>query len=375
MLPELKTVFCHVLKVARYWAGDKLFELMNPATGKFEANRSDDPMWGRIILRSAASGGGLESATAKAAWLDECGQDQFAVDTWEAVLRRLSLSQGPVLGTTTLYNLGWTKTEVYDRWLAGDPNFEVIQFDSRMNPAFPDEEQERARTSMATHRFLMAYCGQFSRPAGLIYADFRSELHTCQPFDVPAHWPHYLGVDFGGANTAVLLLAHDQEADRYFVTREQLSGGKSSSEHCQELLEEVRGRNLVCSWGGAKSEGQQRWDWSAAGVEVLEPPVSDVEAGIDRVTQLLKERRIQVFRTCKGLLDEFGTYRRKLDSTGQPLEEIEDKRRYHRLDSLRYVCAGLLNPVAFPFAVAVGEARDAGLVNWDSGAANPRSWW
>lgn len=63
-------------------------------------------MFDRIILRSASSEGGLESATVKAAVLDECGQDEFTIQAWEAVQRRLSLSQGPVLGATTPYNLG-----------------------------------------------------------------------------------------------------------------------------------------------------------------------------------------------------------------------------------------------------------------------------
>ena len=32
----------------------------------------------------------LESATAKAAWLDEAAQNKFKLDSWEAILRRLS---------------------------------------------------------------------------------------------------------------------------------------------------------------------------------------------------------------------------------------------------------------------------------------------
>ena len=38
-----------------------------------------------------------------------------SVQSWEAVLRRLALYQGRVLGGTTLYNLGWLKQQIYDR--------------------------------------------------------------------------------------------------------------------------------------------------------------------------------------------------------------------------------------------------------------------
>lgn len=349
-LPSIRECFEHTLRCARYWAGDRIMELADPE-GRYLARSSTDAMWGRIILRSAAAGGGLESATAKAALLDEAGQDQFGVEDWEAVLRRLSLSQGRVFIGTTPYNLGWLKSEVYDRWTAGDPLYEVIQFASTENPAFPAAEYERAQASMPAWRFAMMYRGEFSRPAGMIYDGFSEELHLCEPFEIPAAWPVYLGVDFGGANTAVLWVAEEPCTGRLFVFAESLSGGKATGQHCREVLTVARGRNLVQSWGGAPGEVQQRWDWAAAGVSVLPPPVSDVEAGIDRVTQLLKEKRLKIFRTCRGLIDEIGSYRRKLDRQGQATEEIEDKRKYHRLDALRYVAAALVDtPCAVPVA-------------------------
>lgn len=166
MLPELRMVFENTLNVGRYWSGDKVLELRENPDVPFQATRADDPMWGRIILRSAQSSGGLESATALAAWLDECGQDGFTLEDWEAVQRRLSLSQGRVLGTTTLYNLGWTKAEIFDRWKEGDPDIEVISFPSYLNPAFPKKEYDRMKDRLPEWRFSMFYKGEFARPAG-----------------------------------------------------------------------------------------------------------------------------------------------------------------------------------------------------------------
>ena len=202
------------------------------------------------------------------------------------------------------------------------------------------------------------YEGQFTRPAGMIYDCFDEGIHLCADRDIPDHWPLYLGVDFGGANTAVLWVAEEPGTGRLFVWDESLTGGKSTPQHAAELLERARGRNLVAAWGGAPGEEQQRWDWSAAGLEVQRPPVGDVEAGINRVTQLLKEKRLKLFKRCTGLRDELGSYRRKLDKQGQPTEEIEDKRKYHRLDALRYVAAGLVNaPVGVLPVGALGQTR------------------
>ncbi len=332
-LPEIRGVFEHILKMGRYWAGERIIELKDPTKG-FWAKRVDDPMYGRIILRSAASPAGLESATVKAAILDEAGQDEFTLETWEAALRRLSLSQGRVCAATTLYNLGWIKSEIYDAWKNGDPDIDVIQFASVQNPSFPAKEFERARTKMQSWRFAMFYLGQFAKPAGLIYDCFEDSM-LVDPFAIPDDWDRILGVDFGGANTATVSLAEDHDTGLWYCYDESLEGGLSSREHAQKHLARL-GDISYTATGGAKSETQQRMDWSEGGLYINEPTVSDVEGGIDKVYQLIKENRFRLVRTCHGLRDELGSYRRKLDSRGEPLEEIVDKRKFQRLDALRY---------------------------------------
>ena len=346
MLPEIRTVFEELLGLGRFWAGDGIMELRPSREVPFWAERASDIMWGRIILRSASSEGGLESVTARAAWLDEAGQAAFTLEAWEAVLRRLSLAQGRCLITTTPYNLGWLKNEVYDRWAAGDPDYEVVQFESVLNPAFPREEYERARRTLPSWKFAMFYRGQFTRPAGLIYADFDPAVHLCEPFPIPSEWPRYVGIDFGAVHTATVWLAVDVEREVVYVYRESLQGGLTTAEHCRRCLELARadGAARVHWFGGAPSEVQERRDWTAAGVPVRQPPVGDVEAGIDRVVALLRERRLFFFRTLAGLRDELGSYSREVDARGEPTEGIRDKEQYHRLDALRYAVAGLSAP-------------------------------
>lgn len=344
MLPALRETFEHLLRIGRYWSGDRILELADPITGLFHAKRADDPMWGRIILRSAEAGGGFESASANAAWLDEAGQDSFTLEIWEAVLRRLSLSQGPVLGTTTPYNLGWIKTAIYDQWRAGDPDIAVVNFPSYTNPSFPRAEYDRAKRTMATWRFDMFYNGLLVRPAGLIYGDFDDTLHKIAPFSIPATWPRHVGVDFGGANTATLYVAEHPVTSALYVYRESLSGDKTTTQHVAEVARHRASEHVVSAWGGAPGETQQRADWTDAGLEVKQPPVSDVESGIDRVIELWKTKRLFVFDTCAGLLDEIGSYQRKLGPNGEILEEIQDKRKFHRLDALRYVVSGVTAP-------------------------------
>lgn len=350
-LPEIRNVFEYILRIGRYWAGERIIELKDPVKG-YWAKRADDPMWGRIILRSAASPAGLESATAKAAILDEAGQDEFTLETWEAVLRRLSLHQGRVCAATTLYNLGWIKGEIYDAWKNGDPDIDVIQFASIQNPAFPKAEFERARNKMQDWRFAMFYLGQFARPAGLIYSAFKDDW-LVDPFDIPDDWERIIGVDFGGANTARLWLAQDPGSEIWYAYKESLEGDKSSQEYVEDTIGQTSGTYTVV--GGAASETQYRMDWQAAGLDVLEPPIKEVENGIDKVIELMKANRFRVFRTLHGLRDELGSYRRKLDERGEPTEEILNKRTYHRLDSLRYAACYINQPIAEITSVMLGN--------------------
>jgi len=325
-LPDLQNYFIHLLGW-QYSASEKtIWKEYKPH------------LFTRIICRSADAEGGLESASAKAALFDECGQDGVKVNAWEAILRRLSLSQGRVLAGTTPYNLGWLKTQIFDKWRAGDPDIQVIQFKSIMNPSFPRAEYERAKRTLPTWKFEMFYNGNFSRPAGMIYEDFDTR-HILPAFNIPADWARYMGTDFGAVHTCNVWLAQDPESKLFYLYRERLEGNKTTQQHVNDV-KQYNEYNLI-TWGGAKSETQQRWDWAAAGLPIAEPPIFEVEPGINRIIALLKERRLFIFDTCSGIIDQFGTYSRELDANGQPTEKIKDKETYHYLDALRYVASGV----------------------------------
>lgn len=341
-LPELQNYFCHLFGW-QYSASERIIW------------RQDKPrMFTRIICRSADAEGGLESTTAKGVLFDECGQDGVKVNAWEALQRRLSLARGRVLAGTTPYNLGWLKTIIFDVWRKGDPDLQVIQFKSIMNPSFPRDEYERARNTLPTWKFKMFYDGEFSRPAGMIYEDFSQE-HIIPAFPVPGLWPRALGVDFGGVNTGKVWVAQDPETKARYLYREALDGNKSTNEHVASVKK--YNEYTLKAWGGSKSETQQRADWAAAGLAVGEPMVSDVEAGINRVIALLKMKSFYVFDTCTGIIDEFGTYARELDANGQPTEKIKDKNTFHRLDALRYVASSFDETASLPNAQPKQESK------------------
>lgn len=349
MLPEIRHVFEDILKIARYWPGERVLEIRDPSTGQFWARRSSDPMYARVILRSAVAKSGLESSTARAAWLDECGLPDFSLSAWEAVRRRLSLFQGRVLGTTTPYDLGWLKTQIVDPWLTGDPEIDVIRFPSVTNPSFPKEEFIAVQKRLPRWKFLMMYRGIFTRPAGMIYQSFIDKSidvggHLVDDFRLPRSWPRYVGVDPGAVHQALIWGALDPKTGVLYIYRERLGGEKSTREHAQDALKTAAdNRERVIRWFiGTAGEKQQRADWRDAGVRgIIEPQVHDVESGIDSVIERLQTYRIYFFKSLTGVHDELMTYSRVLDPMGHPTEQIKDKNTFHRLDALRYLVVGL----------------------------------
>ena len=283
----------------------------------------------------------LESSTAKAAWCDESGQKKFKLDSWRAILRRLSLAQGRVLHTTTPYNLGWLYQKLYLPARAGAKDIKIVSFESIMNPAFPLDEWQRAEHDLPKWMFDMFYRGRFTRPAGQIYGNFRHILgagHVMEPIALDPKWPRYVGMDFGGVNTTALFYAAVTGTPYMVLYHEYHAGRRTAREHAVALAAHVPDIGNTTFYGGAKSEDQWRDEFRGAGLTVHRPKISDVEVGILAVYSAHQNNLIKVFNTCVGYLDEKGRYSRPVDELGNVVEdEIEDKHAFHFMDAERYV--------------------------------------
>lgn len=352
MLPELKQFYVTELGIGRYWPVDRILELCDPETGDFGATFSHEheKMWGRIILRTAESEKGMQSFTAKAAWLDEPGL--YDPDVWKDVQGRLNLNEGPVLGTTTIYNLGWLKQQIFDLWVAGDPDIDVISSPSTTNPFFPRAEYDRLKRTMQPWQFRMDYDAEFGRPPAAIYENFIDALrehggHKVKRFALPTEWPRMQAVDPGVVNPGKGWFAHDPVENVYYCYRAEKGGRRrDAKEHAAEdiELEKKLGERVIWRAIGAKSEKYWREDYQRAGAKnVREPDTMDVEEGIDRVTLLLRQHRLYFMDDLTDLIDEILRYAREIKN-GEVTNKIKDKETFHLLDMLRYFAVQVVKP-------------------------------
>ncbi len=332
LLPAFRLVYGDILKIGTYNKGERVFY--------FNYNGCQ----GRIIFCSAENPESMESATAKAAVLDECGQIQFRKEAWDAALRRLSLTQGRVLGITTLYSGGgWLKNEIYDPWKRQDStgqNIDVFQYPSTVNPKFSAEEFERARATMPSWLFSLLYLGIYDNPVGLIYDSFNTEACLINRVKSPIQlsWPYYCGMDFGN-DTAALFYACDPNTGFMYLDKAYLASGLTTEQHADALKEISKNMNVLKRVGGKGDKGDDGWrgDFTKAGWSVTMPSVHHVEVGIQRVYAWHKLNKLFVFSDLYDYLREKQSYSYKLNDDNTSTGEIENKQRYHLMDAERYI--------------------------------------
>lgn len=358
--PEIEHVFTNILELGEMKHNPWQFIVSPKGAHLLWGESPSRPS--RIIFGHADAPQSLEAMSAKAAWLDEAGQKKFRLESWEAVRQRVSLDQGRILITSKPYLENWLKFVIHDPYhlaRGNHPEIDVINFDSTENPAFPREELERARRELPHWKFAMQYLGIFSRPAGLIYSSFDASRHKIPRFEIDPSWPRFIGLDFGGVNTAATFFAEERSANkptgRYFIYREYRAGERSAAEHVYHLMKgddkNTREPRVPTCAGGSKSEGQWRREFAAGGtvrgvyvpgLPIHAPPMvkgkeeSIVEVGINRVFKAFSLDQLYIFDDLAGLLDELGSYGRELDEMGEPTAKIADKESFHLLDSVRY---------------------------------------
>jgi len=340
LLPEFLYVFGDLFHYGVYDQNRKIFTFHTKKTARKKTDTilfPDADVPTRVIIGSAQNPESMESATVKGVWLDEAGQKQFRRETWEAVQRRTLINKARILITTTLYGLGWLKTDIYDEWVKGNPDIDVIQFDSTANPAFPIEEFQRMRRMMPAWKFDLFHRGRFTKPAGLIYDAFDSVNDVIEPFPIPPHWPRYVGHDFGPVHTVALWRAYDPSTGTFYTYRDYSFGGLSTFEHVTNWIELSKGERIANRYGGSPTEEGWRGDFTQAGWRIDKPLDGNVESGIMRVYGFEKLHKHKVFRTCQNYLAEKTSYSRELDDMYNLTEKIEAKEAFHFMDAERYM--------------------------------------
>jgi hypothetical protein len=292
--------------------------------------------FGKIYLGSADNPDSMQGAAVMGVWLDEAGQ--MKVSAYDTARQRVSMMRGQVLITTTPYNQGWLKSEVFERATSPDQNIAVEVWKSIDRPGYPLERYAEEKRKLPSWRFAMMYDGKFENPSGLIYQAFDERICMIERFPIPGEWLVYSGHDFGGANPAAVFYAQDPATGNFFLFAEYLPGsGRSTYEHVQEFKRITAGHNTLKRVGGSHQEDEIRQGYSSHGWIICEPKIHSVESQIDRIIGMHRLNKIFIFRDMRNYLDEKRSFARNLDEQGKVTERIENEDRFHLMAAERYI--------------------------------------
>lgn len=308
--------------------GKQFFELPwdNPETGekcRLYVRSTDNPDW-------------LEGVTLIGAWLDEAGLMPYSV--WVNIQGRLSVASkngyGRAIITTTPYASKWIKREIQKRARDGDRLYAYFSWESNLNPAFPQEEFDRMKRTLPEAIFNRRYRGMFVPMEGLVYPEFDYDTHTVKPFDLPAHWPRFGGMDFARSQpTAILAIAEDPQEKIFYVYREFYKTEADLRQSAAFLMQESMRYVLADPQGAGWIAELNR----AYGCGEVKPADNKVEIGIERIGTLLKEGRLKFFNNLQSTLEEIEEYHYpaktddKQDKPDRPVKKDD-----HAMDALKY---------------------------------------
>lgn len=326
-----------------------------------------DPNAGPTVIYfiHASNSDALESLTAGAAWLDECGQKAFLQTSFEAIDRRLAIKRGRKLLTTTPYQFNYVKYEIHDR-AAMDPSIAVVNFDSISNPAFPRERYERAQATLPKWKFEMMYRGKFTRPAGMVFENFDEDRHLIDPFEIPDDWVRAQGTDFGEVNTAGVFAARDPGKNRWVIFEDYHNGRIPVSEHVVAFRQKLgykhgKGKDPWC-WGGAPSEDDWREQYALEGYAILRPPVVDRFVGYQMANSMFANDEVVIFRTLERVIKQIRDLTYEIGETGEPNPaKVENEKEFHLAAGFRYLATGIGEGDMKPVVIGAGRRDQA----WD----------
>lgn len=211
-----------------------------------------------------------------------------------------------------------------------DEDYKSFHYTSYDNTHIPVDEIDKAKEELTEDRFAQEYMADFRKTEGLVYKEFIRAVHVFNEELKRDIVETIAGVDFGYTNPAAVLQIKKDRDGRYWVTDEWYKTGQTTEQIAQIVA--LTGANRVYP---DPAEPDRIEILRRSGLNCLEVS-KDIEAGIDKVRELLKQGRLYISSKCVNLLWELETYHYPEKKFGQNEKEAPVKENDHLLDALRY---------------------------------------
>jgi hypothetical protein len=295
-------------------------------------------------------------------WLDE----EPPYEIYTESLTRTNARLGPIMITFTPL-MGRTKT--VNTFLQGElTDAVVIKMTLDDVDHYSPEHKAAIIAAYLPHERQARINGIPSMGDGAIFP-ISEETLKVTPFEIPPHWYHIVGIDFGWDHpTAFTWMAIDRDTDTYYVIATYRVREQPVSAHAATLR--AWGTWLPVAWphdGHQHDKGSglaMAAQYVEAGVKMLDthahfldengdPAGYSREAGLSMVYDAMVSGRFKVFSHLHSWFEEFRNYHRK---EGKVVDEMDDI-----LSSTRYAYMMSREAVQRPTARV---SKPKGRANW-----------
>lgn len=293
-----------------------------------------------ICLKGCDNEDTLKGVGVEFAVLDEYAS--MKPNVWYEIIRpMLTDTKGRALfiGTPKGKNSLW---ELYMKGQRNEDGFKSWQFKTQDNPFIDPLEIEQARKELPGRYFRQEYEASFEDYVGLVWPEFR-QSHVIEPTYIPSMFPRIGAIDPAmSGTTGVLKCAIDDEGcliiyDEYYETNVRVD------EVCTAIKEENIRWYIDPSSAEKNIQKEGKLyslynEYADNGIRPF-PAENDVEAGINRVAEFLKQGRIRIFSSCKNLIAELERYHwaEERETVTGVVKPKPYKKADHLCDCLRYI--------------------------------------
>ncbi|MBR2388122.1 MAG: phage terminase large subunit [Clostridia bacterium] len=195
--------------------------------------------------------------------------------------------------------------------------------------------------------------GSWDVAEGQYFAEFRREIHTCEPFIIPKEWRRYISIDYGLDMLAAYWIAVDNSMNCYVY--KELCQSDLPISAAAEAINGMRtaDENIYCVlappdlWNRSQETGKSKaLLFQEAGL-TLTKSNNDREAGWLAIKELLRQdlegnSRLHIFKTCTRLIKNLPELLRDPKRPTDTMNEPHDIT--HSPDALRYFAIYWVSP-------------------------------
>lgn len=218
--------------------------------------------------------------------------EELALDDWEKLTGRATGRAGnmPYAQVMGDCNPGPPR-----HWIKQRERIRLFNSRHEDNPTLFDpvthEITEQGKRTMASLdaltgvRYKRGRLGLWAGQEGMVYEDWRDDVHLIDRFNIPASWRRYRAIDFGYRNPFVCQWWAEDEDGRLYLYREIYMSGRTVRAHAEQIRELSEGERIDATI--TDHDAEDRATLEEHGISSI-AAIKDVQRGIEKVQERLK---------------------------------------------------------------------------------------